>query len=218
MSITLEQYMQKNTGKYLFIPGYGSAECVAEFWTFNRECGNGEAYSAPGAFNLWETVNGEAYIWEDYERIPASGPFLPGDQLIYSGKTGPLANGGSGHVCMFLRDNRNGTFQTLSQNPGPLLEQPITKAGLVGALRLKSLKAGQVGNLLLPASATSWNVYPMGKAPVVGNQVGKLAPSKFGGLRYEIKGWTMPNVAIIDTRDFGRVQIYVAASTGAVIS
>ena len=72
--------------------------------------------------------------------------------------------------------------------------------------------------LILPASATSWRIYPLDKAPVVGNELkNKLAPSQYGGLEYEIKGWSMPDVAIIDTQMFGRVQIYVAPKTGAII-
>lgn len=72
--------------------------------------------------------------------------------------------------------------------------------------------------LILPASAKSWRIYPLNKAPIISNALkNKLAPAKFGGLQYEIKGWTMPNVAIIETRDFGKVQIYVAPSTGAII-
>lgn len=71
--------------------------------------------------------------------------------------------------------------------------------------------------LILPADAVSWRVYPMDKQPIVGNESGKILPSKFGGLEYEILGWTMPDVAIIQTRDFGKVQIYVAPSTGAII-
>lgn len=71
--------------------------------------------------------------------------------------------------------------------------------------------------LYLPSSATSWRVYPMGVTPVVGNECGKLLPSKFGGLTYDIEGWSQPDVAIIQTRDFGKVQIYVAQSTGAII-
>ena len=72
--------------------------------------------------------------------------------------------------------------------------------------------------LHLPSTATTWRVYPMNVAPVVGNEIGVLYPSKFGGLTYDILGWTQPDVAIIQTRDFGKVQIYVAKSTGAVIS
>ena len=75
----------------------------------------------------------------------------------------------------------------------------------------------QYQKLYLPADADSWRVYPMDKAPVVGNENGKLKPSKFGGLEYDILGWEMPDVAIIQTRDFGTCQIYVAPSTGAII-
>lgn len=71
--------------------------------------------------------------------------------------------------------------------------------------------------LILPKTADSWRIYPTNKKPVKGNECGYLKPSKFGGLTYEIKGWTYPDVALIDTRDFGRVQIYVAKGTGAVI-
>lgn len=75
----------------------------------------------------------------------------------------------------------------------------------------------QFQKLNLPADAESWRVYPLEVAPIVGNECGKLLPSKFGGLEYDILGWAMPDVAIIQTRDFGKVQIYVAPSTGAII-
>lgn len=71
--------------------------------------------------------------------------------------------------------------------------------------------------LTLPATAVSWNVYPLNKAPVIGNECGKLAPYKFGGLTYEILGWPQKDVATIQTQNFGKVNIYVAPSTGAII-
>ncbi len=76
--------------------------------------------------------------------------------------------------------------------------------------------------LYLPADAEKWRVYAMDKQPVAKingkeNATGFLLPSKFGGLEYDILGWTMPNVAIIQTRDFGQCQIYVAPETNAVI-
>lgn len=74
-----------------------------------------------------------------------------------------------------------------------------------------------VQRLQLPKDAEKWRVYPMDKAPVIGNECGFLLPSKFGGLEYDIIGWTRPNVAIIQTRDFGQCQIYVAPETNAVI-
>lgn len=69
----------------------------------------------------------------------------------------------------------------------------------------------------LPKSATSWRVYKVGDKPIKGNECGFLKPSKFGGLEYNILGYSSKDVAIIQTRDFGKVQIYIAPSTGAVI-
>lgn len=71
--------------------------------------------------------------------------------------------------------------------------------------------------LYLPKTATHWNVYPLNKAPVIGNQCGALNPSLFGGLTYDILGYPHSNVVTIQTRDFGKVNIYVGAETGAVI-
>lgn len=69
----------------------------------------------------------------------------------------------------------------------------------------------------LPASASRWRVYPTNKAPVVGNECGYLYPSKFGGLTYDILATPQTDVVTIKTRDYGKVNIYVAKSTGAII-
>lgn len=69
----------------------------------------------------------------------------------------------------------------------------------------------------LPASASRWRVYPTSKAPVIGNECGYLYPSKFGGLTYDILATPQTDVVTIQTRDYGKVNIYVAKSTGAVI-
>lgn len=203
MALTLQQFINKYDGRSIRIPGYDTDECVAEFWAFNRECGNGEQYAAPGAADLWK-LN-----WDDYEKI--TGTLQPGDQCIW-------ANSWPGHVAAYLGGDQGDTSLFLSQNPGPCRIQRLNRTGIVGALRLKGLRAGQVGNLTLPASATQWAVYPQGVQPVKGNQSGYLFPSRFGGLSYTIQGWTIPGkVALIDTRDYGRVQIYVAPETGAII-
>lgn len=69
----------------------------------------------------------------------------------------------------------------------------------------------------LPASASSWRVYPTNKVPVIGNECGYLYPSKFGGLTYDILATPQTDVVTIQTRDYGKVNIYVAKSTGAII-
>lgn len=78
---------------------------------------------------------------------------------------------------------------------------------------------GSTGQYIhLPASENSWRVYPVDVAPVKGNERGFLNPAKFGGLTYEILGQPQAHVYIIQTSDFGRVQIYGHPSTGAVIN
>jgi hypothetical protein len=72
--------------------------------------------------------------------------------------------------------------------------------------------------LNLPASESSWRVYPLNASPVKGKEKGSLNPKKFGGLKYKILGTTQAHVYIIQTGDFGKVQIYAHPSTGATIS
>lgn len=72
--------------------------------------------------------------------------------------------------------------------------------------------------LYLPSSASSWRVYPMDRSPVKGNEKGFLRPAKFGGLKYEILGNPQEDVYMIQTRDFGRVQIFAHTNTGASFS
>lgn len=105
--------------------------------------------------------------------------------------------------------------------PAPFVANPIRWDNFKAKLTTKptsnntTTKACKVE---LPKNAESWRVYPMDKAPTVGNECGFLKPSKFGGLTYDVLDWTQTDVAVIETRDFGRVQIYVAASTGAKVT
>lgn len=69
--------------------------------------------------------------------------------------------------------------------------------------------------LVLPAQAESWRVYPLDVKPVKGNEKGLLNPKKFNGLEYKILGNPQSHVYIIQTVDFGKVQIYAHPDTGA---
>jgi len=72
--------------------------------------------------------------------------------------------------------------------------------------------------LSLPASESSWRVYPLDKAPTKGNEVAFLNPAKFGGLTYDILDNPSPDVYTIKTGDFGAVNIYAGKETGAKVS
>jgi hypothetical protein len=69
----------------------------------------------------------------------------------------------------------------------------------------------------LPASDSSWRVYPINKACVKGNEKGYLNPKKFKGLSYEVLDNPSKDIYTIKTSDFGKVNIYAAKSTGAKI-
>lgn len=84
-------------------------------------------------------------------------------------------------------------------------------------VELESQLVTSIKKLYLPSSEETWRVYPLDKKPIVGNECGFLRPSRFGGLEYEILGYSQADVALIQTQDFGKVQIYVAKSTGAII-
>jgi N-acetylmuramoyl-L-alanine amidase len=77
---------------------------------------------------------------------------------------------------------------------------------------------GPKRTLYLPADADTWRIYPLNVEPVKANALSdRLHPSKFGGLHYEILGEPRPNVYIIQTDQFGKVQIYGGPETGAVV-
>ncbi|VYU07529.1 N-acetylmuramoyl-L-alanine amidase [Clostridium tertium] len=64
----------------------------------------------------------------------------------------------------------------------------------------------------------SWRVYPLSKAPIIGNEVGSLAPSRYGGLSYEILGNPQTDVYTINTESFGKVNIYAPRDNDSSIT
>lgn len=71
----------------------------------------------------------------------------------------------------------------------------------------------------LPANNATWRAYRLGVAPVAGNEVGLLAPAKYGGLTYEVLGYEdTGQCAIIQTSAFGKVKVYIGKDTNARIS
>lgn len=67
--------------------------------------------------------------------------------------------------------------------------------------------------LKLSRFVPSWRVYPLNKPVVSGNEVGKLAPMRFGGLTYEILEELPNSVYVINTTTFGKVKIWAGKGT-----
>ena len=73
---------------------------------------------------------------------------------------------------------------------------------------LKDVKVETKNYLNLSKTVDTWRIYPLDKVPIVGNECGKLNPKKFGGLSYTLVD-RKENIAIINTKNFGKVQIFI---------
>lgn len=161
-------------------------------------------------------------IWNDDSNVDQIPQY--GDIICWGGN----ANNGFGHIAIVISADQHGVnvlmqdgfsqcaaFQTRLgyDNAGTGMVQGWLRPRIAGNAK------PETGTVHLPASVGSWNVYNENGPYTLGNQVGVLNPSLFGGITYHILGWKAGNsVAIIQTRDFGKVGIYVANGTGAVIS
>lgn len=79
----------------------------------------------------------------------------------------------------------------------------------------KSKGYKKVEQVTLPSTEESWRVYRIGSEYKAGNEIGLLAPSKYGGLTYDILDWLSNNVVKIKTESYGEVAIYIGSETGA---
>ena len=100
----------------------------------------------------------------------------------------------------------------------------LIKAGLLGlsfsVLFGVSQNQAEAASVQLPSDAQTWHVYKVGHPLLKANSAnvaGLLAPSRFGGLTYEILGTVGPNSYIINTEKFGKVEIYAGPETGAKV-
>lgn len=140
-TVNLTEFVQEHTGRPIYIPGYATAECVALFWAYNTECCSAEAYSAPGANDLWDLD------WDTYTKHLDIANAQDGDVGIWSGTTGAYTNDGAGHVAIF--------YQGLwfSQNPNPPALLDLDPAGLRGLLRPDTVALAPAASTITPIPA-----------------------------------------------------------------
>ena len=151
-----------------------------------------------------------------------------GDRLCLEGKSGYAIGNhchmeiGKGEYVGTWFKNNDGVYMLYNAvKPNEYLCVPddyVIRADGGYKWRKESEVVEPVQYLNLSPEADTWRVYTMDVVPVVGNECKELLPSKFGGLSYTIKGYTQPNVAIIETRDFGQVQIYIGQDVSNMYS
>lgn len=216
--ISLEKFINNTKGTQVDVPWKHKklvlkGNCVSLIQCYINDC-LGQVAKPRGNAKEWV----QSYVNEGLGKIvdvPKTGDILvfPNDGIVDGVVYGHIAiyvdgklydqnnyrhdNGLAGFSDIFSLD-----FVTLRPNAKLIVKEPETG---VQYLNLSDL-------------ADTWRVYAMDVAPIVGNECKELMPSKFGGLSYTIKGYTQPNVAIIETRDYGQVQIYIGKDVSNMFS
>ncbi|GAA0316109.1 hypothetical protein GCM10008967_03350 [Bacillus carboniphilus] len=161
----------------------------------------------------WETVY--AHLRTGSRRVQTGDRVRQGQVIGIMGSTG---NSTGQHLHFELHRGRWNINKTNAVSPLPYLDDAPVQSPPAPAPSPSPTPVTGESYIVLPANSDSWRVYPLGVAPVVGNEKGLLNPQKFGGLTYRILGKTQDHVYIIETADFGRVQIYGHPSTGARVT
>ncbi len=218
-----EEFKNKYLGKSVDIDNNYGSQCVDLFNQWNEDYNNCRLNCLPSGYAKSLAENKENNGILNYFTETTVDNMILGTVVVY----GDCSFAPQSHVCFFIEDNGNGTYKALQQN---YLDQPYVTidnnpyTGIIGAFIPNQLlteeekennsnnsneKEPCVQYLNLNPDVTDWNIYPMDVAPIVGNECGDVYPSRFGGLSYTIKGYTYDDVAIIETRDYGKVQIYI---------
>lgn len=214
--ISLEKFIEKTKGKKIDVPWVSSpsklkGQCVSLIQCYIQDCLEQPA-KARGNAKTWRT----SYVNEGLGTIVTNPQ--KGDILVYGEDQG----GGLGHLAIYvdsntMYDQNNSTHDNLCAGYSRILPNYTIlrpNSNLIEDVQNNTI----IGKtLVLPASAQKWRVYPLNKQPIVGNECGFILPAKFGGLEYEILGQPYPDVVTIQTRDFGKVNIYIHPSTLATI-
>lgn len=146
------------------------------------------------------------------------------------GTLAPLRYGGLSYKILGNPQSNVYTIETVSFGRVNIYaprdnDSSISDTALYGEVSSGSSSGSTSGNsstskryLNLNSNVTSWRVYPLSKRPIIGNEVGFLAPSRYGGLSYEILGNPQSNVYTINTETFGKVNIYAPRDNDSSIT
>jgi hypothetical protein len=130
-----QAWINANKGKALDFDGAYGAQCVDVFKYYNRDVVGGPAVLGNGR-DYYPNNN----LMGKYVRVPPSVTPILGDVACWDGVYGVIDGVNYGHIAIVIRDLGNGFIECFTQNPGPCHVGNLTKAGLQGYLRPKSVK------------------------------------------------------------------------------
>lgn len=214
MKKSLEKFIEETKGTQVDVPWVTEpsrlkGQCVSLIQQYISQCLEQHA-KARGNAKDWI----QSYVNEGLGYTVADQK--TGDLIVF-----PNEADGYGHIAIYvdgkLYDQNNLRHDNGFAGFGDIFSYDFVTLRPNAELIINDPKSN-VKYLNLSNLADTWKVYSMDVAPVVGNECKELMPSKFDGLSYTIKGYTQPNVAIIETRDFGQVQIYIGQDVSNMFS
>ena len=200
-----DEFINKYKGKSVDIDGQFGAQCVDLFNAWNRDYNKTYINCQPSGFAKSLAENKANNRILDYFKETAVNNMIKGTVVVYGNcKFAP-----DSHVCFFIKDNGDGTYQALQQNSRGRHYVTIDNNpynGIIGAFIPKQLINKRYINI--PPTIEARNVYYLDR-PVVKAQ---LKPKKFGGLTYKILN-DSNGYATIETSNFGKVRVRITAMT-----
>lgn len=153
--MNFQDFINKTKGKAIDVDGSYGAQCVDLFNYFNKLY-NGGVYinCKPSGYarSLAENKNSNGIL--NYYQETAVNNMIEGTVVVY----GNCSFAPQSHVCFFIKDNGNGTYQALQQNNGgkqyvTIDNNPYT--GIIGAFIPKQL----ISNSNSTNTSTSETIY-----------------------------------------------------------
>ena len=166
--MNFQDFVNKYLGKSVDIDGNYGSQCVDLFNAWNRDYNGTYISCKPDKFakGLAENKNSNGML--KYFKETAVNNMITGTVVVY----GNCAFAPDSHVCFFIKDNGNGTFQALQQNANGRQYVTIDNNpynGIIGAFIPKQLVKNNNGNQ--PSAGSDQVLYKGSKVQFYGCQI-----------------------------------------------
>jgi hypothetical protein len=135
VATTAQAWINSHMGQYMDFDNAFGGQCVDVFQYYNRDVVGG-----PQVYGNGKDYYPQAALMGKYVRISPSSPARLGDVACWDGFYGVVNGINYGHIAVVVADNGNGTIKCFSQNPGLTRIVDLSKTGLQGYLRPKTVK------------------------------------------------------------------------------
>jgi hypothetical protein len=227
--ISFDQFKNEWLGRIIDFDHVYKYQCVDLILQYAYECYDLNGGISGNAIDYWVKtgINGfNQNLLNKFNKIPNTDA-QKGDIVIFNGLSGNpyghigIATGNINATDVEILEQNGATGSGNGTGGDAIRVRYVGRnrvAGLLRPIQVAAAPAPEVpsGNTVhLPASVASWAVYRVGSALRKGttDQLGSLAPSKYGGLNYPIVSWVGDYAVVIDTESYGRVALWVKGTS-----